>query len=239
MEADQRSWFEGMADVMSVVLLDERRRVLSMSPASLRFFNVTEEDAVGRTLLELSSRDQMLAVLPVQWRRPMVLRGDPFGELLVETALQFGNASAWIWLMTPAGQMFRAILNVVKLERGFLVYLGNVEDPYSRSVVRAEQDGSIIGALGARFTLESLQIFEDYISGATFAQIATDHRLPVSRVRAMLDEIAEQAGFTSSGALRTWMFNLYAEEMLPARHSILPVVSDELPGFPRRDRTFL
>jgi hypothetical protein len=168
-----------------------------------------------------------------------VLRGDPFGELLEETALQFGNASAWIWLVTPRGQMFRAILNVVKLESGFLVYLGNVEDPYSRSVVRAEQDGTIIGALGARFTLESLQIFEDYISGATFQQMATDHHLPVSRVRAMLDEIAEQAGFISSGALRTWMFNLYAEEMLPARHSILPVVSDELPGFPRRDRTFL
>lgn len=239
MEAGQTGWFEGMANVMSVVLLDEGRRVLSMSPASSRFFSITAEEAVGKTMFELSTRDDMLAVLPRQWRRPMVLRGDPFGELLEETALQFGNASAWIWLVTPEGRMCRAILNVVKLESGFLVYLGNVEGPYSRSVVRVERDGTIIGALGARFTLESLQVFEDYISGATLQQMATDHRLPVSRVRAILEDIAEQAGFISAGALRTWMFNLYAEEMLPARHSVLPVVSDELPGFPRRDRTFL
>ena len=238
MEAGQTGWFEAMADVMSVVLLDEHRRVLSMSPASLRFFSVTPEEAVGKTMSELSTRDDMLAVLPRQWRRPMVLRGDPFGALLEDTALQFGNASAWIWLVTPRGRMCRAILNVVKLESGFFVYLGNVEGPYSRSVVRAEQDGSIIGTLGARFTLESLQVFEDYISGATLQQMATDHRLPVSRVRAMLEDIADQAGFISAGALRTWMFNLYAEDMLPARHSILPVLADDMPGFPCRDRPF-
>jgi len=134
--------------------------------------------------------------------------------------------------------MFRGILNAVRLDSGFLVYLGNVEDLFSRSVLRAEQDGTIVGALGARFTLKTMQIFEDYISGAALHQMATDHNQPISRIRATLDAIAEEAGFASSGALRTWMFNLYAEEMLPAKHSVVPVMSDELPGFPRRDRSF-
>lgn len=167
MDVDQMSWFEGMAQVMSVVLLDDDRRVVSMSPASLRLYRLTLEEAVGKTLSELSSREEILAVLPAEWRRPMVLRRDPFGEVLEETALVFGNASAWIWLITPEGQMLRGILNAVKLDSGFLVYLGNVEDPFSRSVVRAEPDGTIVGALGARFTLKTMQIFEDYISGAS------------------------------------------------------------------------
>lgn len=235
MDADQVSWSAGLGEVMSVILLDEDRRVVSMSPTALRLYDLSLEQAAGKTLSELAGRDVMLGVLPPVWRRTLQVRKDPVGDLLEEAARLVGNATAWIWLLTPGSRLFRCILNTVKVDNGFIVYVGNVEDPFNRSVVRAEQDGTIVGSRGARWTLQTMQLFEDYISGVPLHQIARDHDLSISRVRTILDAIAADAGFASLGALRTSVYNGYAEEMMPARHAIFPVVSDELPGFPRRE----
>jgi hypothetical protein len=220
---------------MSVILLDDDRQVVSMSPAALRLYDLSLDQAAGKTLSELASRDVMLAVLPPDWRRTLLVRKDPVGDLLEEVARVVGNATAWIWLLTPKSRLFRCILNTVKVENGFIVYVGNVEDPFNRTMVRAEQDGTIVGSRGARWTLQTIQLFEDYISGVPLHRIALDHDLSISRVRTTLDAIADDAGFASLGALRASVYNSYAEEMIPSRHAIFPVVSDELPGFPQHD----
>ncbi|MFU8764619.1 MAG: hypothetical protein ACNA7T_08855 [Haliea sp.] len=220
---------------MPVIALDDDLRILSMSPAALRLHDVTLEEVLGMTLIEAANREAMVAVLPPTWRRQMAApkaTSNGVANMLTEVARQHGNATVWAWIVTPKGRMFRCIINMIRLKQGYLLYLANVEDPFNRSVARAEQDGTIVGSRGARWTLETIQIFEDYISGSALHQIATDHGLNTSRVRAILEDIAEQAGFESAGAMRLVTFNMFAEEMIPSRHTILRVLSDYLPGFP-------
>ena len=228
-------WAESIGHIIPVTVLDDSLRIVSMSPAALRLHDLTLEEVLGKTLTEAASREAMVAVLPPAWRRPMVVpkaTSNGVGNMLEEVARQHGNATSWAWIVTPKGRMFRCIINMIRLQQGYLLYLANVEDPFNRSVARAEQDGTIVGCRGARWTLETIQIFEDYIGGSALHQIATDYGLNTSRVRAILEDIAEQAGFESAGALRLATFNMFAEEMIPSRHTILPVLSDHLPGFP-------
>ena len=164
------------------------------------------------------------------------MQKDPVGGLLEDAARLYGNATAWVWLLTPAGRMFRGVLNVVKLAAGYVVYLANIEDPFNRSLVRADQDGHITDSLGARWTLQTLQLFEDFISGNPLHQIAAEHGISTSRVRSILDELAAGTGYSTAGALRTAIYRSFADELVPARQSIFPVMSDDLPGFPRFDR---
>lgn len=230
-------WVEGLGELMPVTRLGEDLRVVSMSPAALRLNGVTHEQALGKTLSELAQRQDMASVLPPDWRRakPTTFK-DPVGGLLEDAARLYGNATAWVWLLTPRGRMFRAVLNVVKLEIGYIVYLANIEDPFNRSLVRVDREGSITDSLGARWTLQTMQLFEDFISGSSLHQIASDHGIPTSRVRAVLDELAAATGFSTAGALRAAVYRSYADELMPARQSIFPVLSDELPGFPLFDR---
>lgn len=230
-------WVEGVGQLMPVTRLDDDMRIVSMSPAALRLNGVTLEQALGKTLSELAQREEMMAVLPPSWRRAQPMSKDPVGGWLEDAARLYGNATAWVWLLTPLGRMFRSILNVVKLEAGYIVYLANIEDPFSRSLVRANQDGTLIGSLGTRWTLQSMQLFEDFISGNPLHQIATDYGIATSRVRMILDELAAGAGFSTAGALRSAVYRNYADEMVPARQSIFPILSDELPGFPLFDKS--
>ncbi len=229
-------WVEGVGELVPVTRLDEDLRIVSMSPAALRMNGVTLEEAVGKTLSELAHGERMVGVLPANWRRSQPMQKDPVGGLLEDAARLYGNATAWVWLLTPAGRMFRGILNVVKLAQGYVVYLANIEDPFNRSLVRAEPSGCITDSLGARWTLHTLQLFEDFISGNTLHQIAADHGMSTSRVRSILDELAEATGFSTAGALRAAVYRNWAEELTPARQSIFPVLSDDLPGFPRFDK---
>jgi hypothetical protein len=229
-------WAESMGEIIPVTVLDDDLRIVSMSPAALRLHGITLEDVVGKTYNEVANREAMVAVLPEPWRRKMIIPAATAkngATFLEDTARSHGNATSWIWIVTPTGRMFRGIINMVKLESGFLVYLANVEDPFTRTVARAEPDGTIVGSRGARWTLATIQIFEDYISGVSLHQIASDHGLTTSRVRSIVENMAEQAGLESAGAMRLVVFNLFAEEMIPSRHTILPVMSDHLPGFPR------
>lgn len=229
-------WVEGVGELVPVTRLDEDLRIVSMSPAALRMNGVTLEQALGKTLSELAHSEEMVAVLPTGWRRSQPLKKDPVGGLLEDAARLYGNATAWVWLLTPAGRIFRGILNVVKLAKGYVVYLANIEDPFNRSLVRADQSGVIIDTLGARWTLHTLQLFEDFISGNTLHQIAADHGIATSRVRSVLDELAAATGFSTAGALRAAVYRNCADELMPARQSIFPVLSDEMPGFPQFDR---
>ncbi len=229
-------WVEGLGDLMPVTRLDEDLCVVSMSPAALRPNGVTLDQALGKTLSELAQREDMAAVLPPSWRRAKPLQKDPVGGLLEDAAQLYGNATSWVWLLTPGGRMFRGVLNVVKLEIGYIVYLANIEDPFNRSLVHADEHGNITDSLGARWTLQSLQLFEDFISGNSLHKIAADHGVPTSRVRTVLDELAAATGFSTAGALRAAVYRNYADELMPARQSIFPVLSDDMPGFPRHDR---
>lgn len=229
-------WAEGLGELMPVTRLDEDLRIVSMSPAGLRLNGVTMEQARGKTLSDLAQREDMAAVLPSSWRRTKPMQKDAVGGLLEDAAKLYGNATAWVWLLTPGGRLFRAVLNVVKLAPGYVVYLANIEDPFNRSLVRADQDGNITDVLGARWTLQSLQLFEDFISGNPLHQIAADHGIATSRVRSILDELAAGTGFSTAGALRAAIYRRCADELVPARQSIFPVLSDELPGFPLFDR---
>ncbi|HBM83492.1 MAG TPA: hypothetical protein DD459_07460, partial [Halieaceae bacterium] len=134
-------WIEGLGAIMPVTRLGDDMRVVDMSPASLRMHGMTLEEVRGKTLSELAHRPPMTDVLPSAWRRTAPLTTDPIGGLLEDAARQYGNATAWVWLLTPSGRLFRGILNVIKLHVGFLTYLANVEDPFTRSLVRAEPDG--------------------------------------------------------------------------------------------------
>ncbi|MDO8862367.1 PAS domain-containing protein [Haliea sp. E1-2-M8] len=229
-------WVEGLGELMPVTRLDDDLCIVSMSPAALRLNGVTHEQALGKTLSELAQRQDMASVLPPGWRRAKPMSKDPVGGLLEDAARLYGNATAWIWLLTPRGRMFRAILNVVKLSVGYIVYLANIEDPFNRSLVRADQEGIITDSLGAHWTLQTMQLFEDFVSGNSLHQIAADHGIPTSRVRTVLDELAAATGFSTAGALRAAVYRSYADELMPARQSIFPVLSDELPGFPLFDR---
>lgn len=229
-------WAEGLGELMPVTRLDENLRIVSMSPAGLRLNGVTMEQALGKTLSELAQREDMAMVLPSSWRRGKPMQKDPVGGLLEDAAKLYGNATAWVWLLTPGGRMFRAVLNVVKLAVGYVVYLANIEDPFNRSLVRADQDGNITDALGAHWTLQSLQLFEDFISGNPLHQIAADHGIATSQLRSILDELAAGTGYSTAGALRAAIYRSCADELVPARQSIFPVLSDELPGFPLFDR---
>ncbi|MCR9184585.1 MAG: PAS domain-containing protein [Halieaceae bacterium] len=221
---------------MPVTRLGDDMRVVDMSPASLRMHGMTLEEVRGKTLSELAHRPPMTNVLPSAWRRTAPLTKDPIGGLLEDAARQYGNATAWVWLLTPSGRLFRGILNVIKLHVGFLTYLANVEDPFTRSLVRAEPDGTIIGSLGARWTLETMQVFEDFIAGDSLLDIASSHKLSKNRVRTILDDLSDQTGYETPGALRAAIYRNYADEMVPARQTIFPVVTNEVPGFPIYDR---
>lgn len=229
-------WAESVGHIIPITVLDNDLRIVSMSPAALRLHGVAPEEALGKTLNEVANREAMVSVLPPAWQRKIVApKTSPNGvsTMMEEMARQHGNATSWIWIVTPEGHMFRCILNMVRLERGFLVYVANVEDAFNRTVARAEQDGTIVGSRGARWTLETIQIFEEYIGGKSLHQIGKDYGLTTSRVRAILEDIADEAGLESAGAMRLVVFNLFAEEMIPSRHTILPVLSDDLPGFPQ------
>jgi len=236
MTEETLEWAEAVGHIISVTVLDDDMRIVSMSPAALRMHGVTLEEALGKTHAEIVQREAMISVLPPSWRRPMVVpatKTNGIASMLEDVAKEHGNATAWIWMVTSAGRMFRCILNIVQLERGYLVYVGNVEDPFNRTVARAEPDGTIVGSRGARWTLETIQIFEDYISGTSLQRISVDYGMKINQIRALLEDIAAEAGLESAGAMRLTVFNLFAEEMIPARSSILPVMSDELPGFPK------
>ncbi|GEM_PF-2413405 len=230
-------WIEGLGEVLPVTRLGDDMRVVDMSPAALRMHGMTLQEVRGKTLSELAHRESMTNILPGVWQRNTPLIKDPVGGLLEDAARLYGNATAWVWLLTPSGRMFRAILNVIKLDTGFLTYLANVEDPFTRSLVRAEPDGTIVGSLGARWTLETMRVFEDFIAGDSLQEIARSHGLTTSRVRGILDDLADQTGYATAGALRAAIYRNYADEMVPARQTIFPVVTDTVPGFPRYDRS--
>lgn len=219
-----------------MIRLDDELRVVSMSPAALRLAGVSEEQAQGITLSGLVQREELQAVLPPAWRRSnhFGARHAVFGEL-EDTARLHGNAMAWIWLLTPLGRMYRAALNVVRLAYGFLAYLANVEDYFSSTLVRADQAGKMIDSQGTEWTFETMGLFEDFIRGHTLQQIARNHGVPRSRVRAVLDDLAARKNHNTAGAWRMSAYRFYADAVVPARQAIFPVMSEELPDFPRGD----
>lgn len=224
---------EVAGNVLAVIRLDDELRVVSMSPAALRLAGVSEEQAQGMSLSQLAQREELQAVLPPGWRRSnhFGARHAVFGEL-EDTARLHGNAMAWIWLLTPLGRMYRAALNVVKLEDGFLAYLANVEDYFTSTLVQADQAGKIIDAQGTEWTFETMGLFEDFIRGHTLQQIASNHGMPRSRVRAILDDLAASKNHDTAGDLRMSTYRAYADEVVPVRQAIFPVMSEELPDFP-------
>jgi len=228
-------WVQEIGERLPVTRLDDAMRVVSMSPAALRLSGVTLQQAQGKTLSELSQREESRAVLPSQWRRSVVNGAHPVGGLLEESARLYGNATASIWMLTPRGRLYRSILNMVKLECGFLSYVANVEDPFSCTMVRADTDGTMVDSDGTRWTFQTIGLFEDFIRGNSLQQISAEHAIPPSRVRSILDDLATSKGLPTAGALRNSAYRSYAEEMIPARHAIFPVMSDELPGFPIYD----
>lgn len=234
MTAVDLEWAETVGHIIPVTVLDDDLRIVSMSPAALKLHGVTLEEAVGKTHTEVADREAMVAVLPPPWQRRMVVPAPAGGSNFLEDMARLnGNATAWVWIVTPKGQMFRGILNMIRIEDGFVVYLANVEDSFSRTIAGAEQDGTLVGSRGARWTLETMQIFEEYIGGGTLHQIASDYGTTTSRIRAIVEEIAADAGFDSAGAMRVATFNIFAEDMIPSPQSIIPVMSDDLPGFPK------
>jgi hypothetical protein len=228
-------WVQETGERLPVTRLDDAMRVVSMSPAALRLSGVTLEQARGRTLSELAQREEVLAVLPPQWRRSVISDTHPVGGMLEEAARLYGNAAAWIWMMTPKGRLYRSIINMVKLESGFLSYVVNVEDSFSCTMVRADQNGTMVDSDGTEWTFQTIALFEDFIRGNSLQQISADHAIPPSRVRSILDDLAISKGLKTAGALRNSAYRSYAEELIPARHAIFPVMSDELPGFPLDD----
>jgi hypothetical protein len=229
-------WIEVAGNVLPAIRLDDELRVVSMSPAALRLAGVSREQAQGSTLSELAQREELLAVLPPGWRRSsnLMARHAVFG-VLEDTARLYGNAMAWVWLLTPLGRLYRSAVNVVKLEHGFLAYVANVEDHFSCTLVQADQTGKMIDSQGTEWTFETISLFEDFIRGNTLEQMATNHRIPPSRVRAILDDLATSKSYNTAGALRTSAYRCYADEIVPVRQAIFPVMSDELPDFPRSD----
>lgn len=228
-------WVQEIGERLPVTRLDDAMRVVSMSPAALRLSGVTLQQAQGRTLSELAQREELLAVLPPQWRAGRVGGAHPVGGLLEEAARLHGSAASWIWMLTPKGRMYRSILNMVKLDSGFLSYVANSEDPFSCTMVRADRDGTMVDSDGTKWTLQTIALFEDFIRGNSLQQISTEHAIPPSRVRSILDDLATSKGLPTAGALRNSAYRSYTEEMIPARHAIFPVMSDELPGFPIHD----
>lgn len=229
-------WVEGISEVLPVIRLDDDSRVVSMSPAALQMYGVSEEEARGQVLWKLTTRDQLVSQLPESWRTSPSPPDKGLSSLLEEAARSAGNATVWVWLLTTSGRLFRGICNMIKLPRGFVVYTANVEDPFSRGMVRAERDGTIVSSSGGRWSLENLRLLEDFISGDTLQQLATAHRSSTSRVRTILDKLAESNGFNSASEMRAMIYRAYVEEMVPARQSIFPVIcNDQLPGFPLHD----
>ena len=219
--------------VLAVIRLDDERRIVSMSPAAQRLAGVTWDEVQGMTLAELARREEGQAVLPSAWRRSgsQAARHAVFSEL-EDTARQHGSAMAWIWILTPRGRVYRCALNLVRLAQGFLLYLANVEDYFTSTLVQADQDGNIIDAEGTRWTFETLGLFEDFIRGHTLEQIASNHGLPRSRVRAVLDDLAASKNHNTAGAWRSSTYRTYADAIVPVRQAIFPVMSEELPDFP-------
>ena len=228
---------EVAGNLIPVIRLDDELRVVSMSPAALRLAGVTPEQAEGRTLSELARREEVLAVLPPAWRRSsnLTARHAVFG-VLEDTARLYGTAMSWVWLLTPLGRIYRCAVNVVKLEQGFMVYAANVEDHFSCTLVQADQAGTLIDSQGTEWTFETIGLFEDFIRGNALQDIATNHGMPASRIRAILDDLATSKNHNTAGALRTSAYRCYADEMVPVRQAIFPVMSDELLDFPRSDK---
>jgi hypothetical protein len=228
-------WVQKIGELLPVTRLDNAMRVVSMSPAALRLSGATLEQAKGLTLSELLHREEVLAVLPPQLRRNVISEINPVGGLLEECARIHGNATASIWLLTPKGRLYRSMLNMVRLERGFLSYVANIEDPFSCTMVCANRDGTLVDSEGTIWTFQTIALFEDFIRGNSLQQLSADHAIPPSRVRHLLDDLAISKGMGTASALRNSAYRSYAEEMIPARHAIFPVMSDELPGFPIHD----
>lgn len=228
-------WVEGIAEVLPVIRLDEQARIVSMSPAALLMFGVKEQEARGQVLSDLGTREQMLSQLPDSWRVGYRPSNQGLTHLLEQAARSAGNATLWIWLLSSSGRLFRGICNMIKLERGFVVYTANVEDPFSRGMVRAERDGTIVTSSGGRWTFDHLRLLEDFISGDTLQQLATNHQTSTSRVRTVLDKLAESNGFNTASEMRAAIYRTYVEEVVPARQNIFPVLCANLPGFPLHD----
>jgi len=228
-------WAQVLGERLPVTRLDKAMRVVSMSPAALRLSGVTSEQARGKTLTELMQREEVLATLPPQWRGSVINNMHPVGSLIEESTRLYGNAIAWIWMLTPKGRLYRSALNMVKLEQGFLSYVANIEDPFSCTMVHANRDGTMVDSDGTEWIFETIAVFEDFIRGNSLQQISADHAIPPSRVRAMLDDLAASKGMATASALRSSAYRSYAEEVIPARHAIFPVMTDEMPGFPVHD----
>lgn len=228
-------WVEGIAEVLPVIRLDEQARIVSLSPMALSMYGVSEEEARGKALWDITTAESLLKQLPESWRGPMLHPEQGLSYLIEEAARTAGNATLWVWLMTSSGRLFRGICNMIKLKVGYVVYTANVEDPFSRGLVRAEPDGTIVGSRGGRWTLDSLRLFEDFISGDTLQQLAKNHHTSTSRVRSVLDKLAEANGYNTASEMRTAVYRLYVEELVPARQTIFPVLCRELAGFPLHD----
>ncbi|PLW80975.1 hypothetical protein CWI75_17935 [Kineobactrum sediminis] len=228
-------WVEGIGQVMLAVRLDEDMLILSMSPMAEAVFGIKEADVQGKSLSEISRRDAIIAHLPPSWRRDQRLQKDSMGGLLEDAARAYGNATSWVWLLTPSGRMFRGICNVIKLDVGYVVYTANIEDPFNRTILRGEQDGTLVGLAGSRLDLHTLPIFEDFIGGSTLQQIATDHAISTSKVRTILDNLAEATGHNTAGELRISVCRLSTEELIPARQNIFPILCEQRHGFPQDD----
>lgn len=228
-------WIEGIGNVLPVIRLDEQAQVVSMSPAALEMYGLTEQEAQGRVLWELTTRDELIAQLPEAWQNKAISREQNMTSMLEQASRTAGNATLWVWLMTTGGRLFRCICNMIKLPEGFVVYTANVEDPFSRGMVRAESDGTIVASSGGRWTLENLRLFEDFISGDTLQQLAANHRSSTSRIRTLLDKLAESNGFGTASEMRAAIYRSYVEEVVPARQTIFPVLCKDLPGFPLHD----
>lgn len=228
-------WVEGIATVLPVIRLDEQARIVSLSPMALSMYDVSEEEARGKALWDITTAEKLLAQLPESWRGSMLHPAQGLAYLLEEAARTAGNATLWVWLMTSNGRLFRGICNMIKLSEGYVVYTANVEDPFSRGLVRADPDGTIVGARGGRWTLDSLRLFEDFISGDTLQQLARTHRTSTSRVRSVLDKLAAANGHNTASEMRAAVYRVYVEEVVPARQTIFPVLCRDLPGFPLRD----
>lgn len=226
-------WVEGIGQVMLAVRVDDDMLIQSMSPMAEAVFGITEADAQGKTLSDISRRDAITAHLPPSWQREQRLQKDPMGGLLEDAARAYGNATSWVWLLTPSGRIFRGICNVIKLDDGFVVYTANIEDPFSRSIVRGDQDGYLVGSTGGRLNLQTLPIFEDFVGGSTLQQIAVDHAISTSKVRTILDNLAESNGYSTAGELRVSVYRFCTEELLPSRQNIFPILCEHRHGFPR------
>ncbi len=230
---DAAAFVQAIDDNLMITLIDDNWCIRAMTRCGAGIMGFTEpKEIIGVNFSEATSERLPKLMFEDKLLAPIHDYPSPTRDVLKPVADSEGIAVGWLWVVhAQTGKMSRIASSLRKLSEGYLLECVLLEDPTNKCWEQIV-DEKYVCEQGVHFTTQEMTIVEEYMSGATYEQMATAAGCSPTTAKRLLNRIITDMNFESPADLREYLWQRHSEEFMVSPRQMVVGVPSALSKIP-------